>query len=144
MEDTYTINQIKRAAEMMLSEEPHYANPQICQETGITISRISRWRRFWNSLSLVLAPQQYTNQTLLAISIHSKGVGDEVRQDWIREIAAHWGDLNGLTDPNQIRTILENIAQTVNKRHQESKNNIDDDIIDIATAYLIDATRPEE
>ena len=143
MEDTYTSNQIKRAVEMMLSEAPHYTNPQICKETGITISRISRWRRCWNSLSLVLASQQYTNQILLAISIYTKGVGDEVRQDWIGEIAAHWGDLNGLTDPNRIRTILENIAQTVNNGHPGSKN-IDNDIIDIATAYLIDATRPEE
>ncbi|MDD7134144.1 MAG: FRG domain-containing protein [Bacteroidales bacterium] len=143
MEDTYTSNQIKRAAKMMLSEAPHYTNPQICKETRITISRISRWRRCWNILSFVLEPEKYNNPTLLAISIHTKGVGDEVRQDWIREIAARWGDLNGLTDPNRIRTILENISQTVNNGHPGSKN-IDNDIIDIATAYLIDATRPEE
>lgn len=141
MRDKYTYEQIKQAAQMMLSEKPHYSNPQICKEAGITISRISRWRRGWNSLSFVLEPQQHNNPTFLCLRIQANGVCEDVKNDWTKGIIDNWDRLIGTTNPNEIQRTLEEIAVIVNDKHPEKRGISDDIIYDTVPILIIEATK---
>ncbi len=141
MKDKYTYEEITRATSLMFSmESGKQSIVSIVKESGINKFRIKNWLKRWRLIDRSDVFNQNHVVTLKCISNLTYGVSEEVWNRWLCEIDENLEKIKGLTLSNEIRSKLEEIAERINAEVQSSRG-VDDEMIDRALAYLVDATR---
>jgi len=136
MRDKYTYEQISEAtAKFLLGVERRERNAKISEDTKICLTRIKTWRRRYNVISESFPENR---RCLQYISNLTYGVSEDVWNRWLIAVDDRMDEIRNCGAlPNDIRTILEEIAREIDAAvYPKRGTNVE--MIDNAVAHFVD------